>query len=159
MISKTYENPWLFNGEPFLDCGKYAGFVYLLIDKVTGKRYIGKKFFWCKRKVPNKKRRVTVESNWREYYSSCDEIKKLVKEHGKQRFERHILSLHELERDVNYMEIKLQYMLGVLEKTDEEGNMLYYNGNISGKHHAHLVRGIEGRMNAIDPKVLKSLVI
>jgi hypothetical protein len=148
---KMYENPWIFNGEPLLECGKYAGFVYELIDKVTGKRYIGKKFFWSKRKVPGKRRRVVVESDWRNYYSSSEEIKKLVKEHGKERFERRILSLHELERDVNYMEVKLQYALGVLEKVDENGEMLYYNGNISGKHHAHLVRGIEKRSNIAKP--------
>jgi hypothetical protein len=146
-----YDNPWLFNGEPFLDCGNYAGFVYELIDKVNGKRYIGKKFFWSKRKPKGKTRRVTIESDWRKYYSSSDEIKKLVKEHGGERFERHILSLHTLERDVNYMEVKLQYSLGVLEKVDENGEMLYYNGNISGKHHCHLVRGIESRSAIAKP--------
>lgn len=144
-MTKMYENPWLFEGKPFLDCGKYAGFVYELIDKVNGKRYIGKKFFWNKRKLPGETRRKTIESDWREYYSSCDVIKKIIEEHGKDRFERHILSLHELERDVNYTEVKLQYTLGVLEKEDENGEMLYYNGNISGKHHSHLVRGIEKR--------------
>lgn len=150
-MSEMYENPWLFEGQPFLDCGKYAGFVYELIDKVNGKRYIGKKFFWSKRKLPGKNRRTTVESDWRKYYSSNDEIKKLVKEYGKDRFERHILSLHELERDVNYMEVKMQYTLGVLEKVDENGEMLYYNGNISGKHHCHLVRGLEKRSKIAKP--------
>jgi hypothetical protein len=150
-MTVEYDNPWLFNGEPFLDCGDYAGFVYELVDKVNGKRYIGKKFFWSKRKVKGKARRVTVESDWRKYYSSCDEIKRLVKEHGGDRFERRILSLHKLDRDVNYMEVKLQYMLGVLEKVDENGEMLYYNGNISGKHHCHLVRGIEERSAIAKP--------
>jgi hypothetical protein len=150
-MSEMYENPWLFEGQPFLDCGNYAGFVYEIIDKVNGKRYIGKKFFWNKRKQPGKKRRITIESDWRNYYSSSEEIKKLVKECGKNRFERHILSLHELERDVNYMEVKLQYTLGVLEKVDANGEMLYYNGNISGKHHCHLVRGIEERSKIAKP--------
>lgn len=150
-MSEMYENPWLFEGQPFLDCGKYAGFVYEMVDKVNGKRYIGKKFFWSKRKLPGKTRRTTIESDWRKYYSSSDEIKKLIKEHGKDRFERHILSLHELERDVNYTEVKLQYALGVLEKVDENGEMLYYNGNISGKHHCHLVRGLEERSKIAKP--------
>lgn len=145
MTDKMYENPWIFNGEPFLDCGNYAGFVYELIDTMTGKRYIGKKFFWSKRKVPGKRKKCIKESDWRNYYSSNDEIKKLVKEYGGQRFKRKIISLHELERDVNYMEVKMQYLLGVLEKVDENGEPLYYNKNISGKHHFHLVNGIRDR--------------
>lgn len=144
-VPALYENPWMFNGEPFLDCGDFAGFVYELIDRETGKRYIGKKFFWSRRKPRGKSRRVKSESDWRRYYSSSDYIKQLVKESGGERFERHILSLHALERDVNYTEVKLQYQLGVLERVDADGTMLYYNGNIAGKHHSHLVKGIEAR--------------
>ncbi len=140
-----YENPWLFNNEPFLDCAHYAGFVYEITDTLNNKKYIGKKFFWSHRKLPGKTRRSKIESNWRQYYSSSEIIKQLVKEFGKLRFKRKILSLHELTRDVNYTEVKLQYALGVLEKIDENGELEYYNGNISGKHQSHLVKGIELR--------------
>ncbi len=140
-----YPNPWQFNGEPFLDCQDYAGFVYEITDLENDKKYIGKKFFWSHRKLPGKTRRSKLESDWRKYYSSSDIIKKLVKEFGPERFQRRIISLHELTRDVNYTEVKLQYQLGVLEKLDDNGEFLYYNGNISGKHHAHLVKGIYDR--------------
>ena len=140
-----YENPWLFNDEPFLDCAHYVGFVYEITDAENGKKYIGKKFFWSHRKLPGKTRRSKIESNWRQYYSSSEIIKQLVKECGKLRFKRKILSLHELIRDVNYTEVKLQYALGVLEQQDENGEMIYYNGNISGKHQSYLVKGIELR--------------
>lgn len=141
----TYENPWLFNGEPFDDCSDYAGFVYLIIDNTTRKRYIGKKFFWTHRKVKGKRGKVTSESAWKKYYGSNDEIKQLVKEYGGSRFSRHILSLHSLVRDVSYEEVRLQYALRVLEEVDDEGSPTWYNASISGKHHAYLVRGISSR--------------
>lgn len=134
---------WLFNNVEYSptpeELKKLAGFVYLIIDKETGKKYIGKKFFWSKRKVKNKTRRVTVESDWKKYFSSNATIKDLAKTEP-DRFTRIILSLHSLERDVNYTEVKYQYEFGVLE---QDG--LWYNENISGKHYIHLVDGIKSR--------------
>lgn len=152
----TYENPWLFNNEPFLDCLHYAGFVYELTDTYTDKKYIGKKFFWSHRKLPGKTRRSKIESNWRDYYSSSDIIKQLIKETNKLRFKRKILSLHELIRDVNYTEVKLQFVYGVLEQQTESGELLYYNGNISGKYQSHLVRGID--LRTLHESTIQSIV-
>lgn len=136
-----YENPWIFNGEPFSDIASWAGFVYLIEDTVSGRKYLGKKFFWNHRKLPGKTRRSKVESNWKKYYGSNDELKKLVKENGGNRFRRYILSLHSLERDVNYEEVKMQFLLGVLE--DESSQ--WFNENINGKWQKYLVKGIEER--------------
>jgi hypothetical protein len=139
------DNPWIFNGIPFIETNpKLTGFVYLIEDTETGKRYIGKKFFWSMRKLPGKTRRTKKESDWKEYYSSNDEIKELAKI-NKNRFKRTILSLHELKRDVNYTEVKFQYVYGVLEEFNENGESLWYNGNISGKHYSHLVKDIKSR--------------
>jgi hypothetical protein len=143
---KAYTNPWTMNGEVFDSPDKWAGFVYLIRDRENGKEYIGKKFFWSKRKSSVKPfRRVVKESDWKQYYGSNDEIKRLVKEFGGDRFQRIILSLHSLERDVNYTEVKFQYMFGVLEQVDAEGNSNWYNTNISGKHYFHLVKDITNR--------------
>ena len=138
-------NPWWFNNEPFNDCKKYAGFVYEITDTETGKRYIGKKFFWSMKRVPSRKNRITVESTWREYYSSNDEIKSLVKDFRGSRFKRVILSIHELERDVNYEETRQLYARKVLSEVNEEGELVYYNGNIEGKRFSNLCIGIEKR--------------
>jgi len=138
-------NPWMFNNEPFNDCKQYAGFVYEIIDLETSKRYIGKKFFWSMKRVPGRKNRITVESTWREYYSSSVEIKALVKEFGKARFKRTILSIHELERDVNYEETRQLYTKKVLSEVNGDGELVYYNGNIEGKRFSNLCIGIENR--------------
>jgi hypothetical protein len=138
-------NPWFFNDEPFLDPTPFAGFVYLITDQTNGKKYIGKKFFWSRRKDPKTKKRVKKESDWKTYFGSNLFLKGLVREKGWEKFRRDILSLHTLIRDVNYTEVKLQYLFEVLEQVDTDGEMKYMNGNISGKHWSHLVRGIEER--------------
>lgn len=131
--------PWFFDGEPFTETPEnMAGFCYLIEDKETGRKYIGKKFFWGKRK--GKK----VESDWKNYFSSNDDIKFFAKT-DKARFKRTILSLHEKERDVNYYEVKFLFMFGVLEEFFEDGTPVFYNNNISGKYFKHLVHGAAER--------------
>ena len=67
---------WLYNGEPFVDKGSHYGFVYIITNNITKRKYIGKKFFWStKRKQVNKKRKTyKVESDWQEYWSSSEEL-------------------------------------------------------------------------------------
>jgi hypothetical protein len=145
--SKDYlSNPWYFKEEPFIEADKkWSGFVYNITDLTNGKKYIGKKFFWTKPKNPKTGKRELKESNWRIYYGSNVILKQFVKDKGFMNFRRDIVSIHTLLRDVNYMEMKLQYALGVLEQVGEDEEMIYMNGNIAGKHWSHLVRGIENR--------------
>ena len=140
-------DPWLFNGEPFTQemVGKNAGFVYLITDKVNGKMYIGKKNFSGMRKAKGAKRRSKIISDWEKYFGSNDIIKQLVKEEGPQRFKREILSVHQLQRDVNYCEVREQWRRNVLEAVDESGERIYYNENISGKYFPYLVMGWQDR--------------
>lgn len=129
-------SPWLFRGAPFTSdmIGEYAGFVYCITFKKTGQKYIGKKNFWSKKKPKGKTRRVTSESDWQKYFSSADGLKALVKEYGKEEFLREIISLHTLQRDVNYCEVREQWKRDVLEAVDETGNRIYLNENIQGKY-------------------------
>ena len=78
---------WTYNGKPFNPTPEviedYQGFVYELEEISTGKKYIGKKFFWSKRRLPplkgkSRKRIVKKESDWRDYYGSSEEVKLLV---------------------------------------------------------------------------------
>ena len=48
-----YENPWTYDNKIFDSdlIGDYYGFVYLITGKQTGRRYIGRKYFWQKRKI------------------------------------------------------------------------------------------------------------
>ena len=98
-----YENPWYFNNKPFEseDIEKFQGFVYLIINQLNDKKYIGRKYFYNVRKKKNKSRRVRTESNWKEYYGSSETLLADIEEHGQDNFKRYILSLHSTRGDNN----------------------------------------------------------
>ena len=76
------QNPWLYKGKPFTtdDIGDLFGFVYRITNLSTGKQYIGRKYFWQKRKPKGGKRRVTSESDWKRYFGSSEELKRDIKD-------------------------------------------------------------------------------
>ena len=131
----TYENPWLYQGEVFDGEGidKLYGFCYIIVCP-DGTKYIGRKTFWFMRKKRGASRRSKIESDWRDYYGSHDGIKKEIKENGTEGFQRIILSLHKTKGEMNYTEIKEQFVRGVLE-SDE-----YRNDSINGKYFKELVK-------------------
>ena len=132
----SYENPWKYNGDIFDtdDIGNYFGFVYCITNKTTGRRYIGRKYFWAFRTPPGKKRRVKQESDWKKYYGSCPELKEDIKKNGKEIFGREILSLHEAKGDCNYEETKQLFLNNVLKESLDDGTPAYYNSNILGRY-------------------------
>ena len=82
--TEDYSNPWLyqdiiFESEMIED---NYGFVYLITDLETNKKYIGRKYFWAMRTPKGKTRRQKSESDWKKYYSSHEEIKTIGKKKG-----------------------------------------------------------------------------
>ena len=125
-----YENPWLWNGTPFREehISNSFGFVYIIQNKITNKKYIGKKFFYSTNRVvqKGKTRRKVIRkfSDWKKYYGSSKSLKEDVELYGKGSFSRTILSLHVSRGDVNYYEMKEQVIRDVLNSEE------YYNDNI-----------------------------
>ena len=132
----SYENPWYFKGTPFLseDIDDNFGFVYLITNLQSGKKYIGRKYFWSFRKPPGKKRKVKQESDWKKYYGSCPELKEDIKLFGKGIFSREILSLHETRGTCNFEETKQLFLNNVLSEALDDGSPAYYNSNILGRY-------------------------
>ena len=133
----VYENPWLYEGKPFTtdDIGDQFGFVYRITNLKTGKQYIGRKYFWSKRKPRGGKRRVTSESDWKKYYGSSDELKADRGVLGNELFKREILSTHPTKGKVNFEETKQLFLNNVLQETLEDGAPAYYNSNILGRYY------------------------
>jgi hypothetical protein len=115
------------------DC---VGFVYLITNCVSGRKYIGKKlakfskttYKTVKLKNGNKKRkkiRGKIESDWRDYYGSSDQLNKDLLELGAENFRREILYYCKSKAECSYIEAREQFERKVLE-TDE-----YYNGIIN----------------------------
>jgi len=122
---------WLYPQE--FNVEDYFGFVYIITNLETNKKYIGKKFFHHTKKLPplkgmKRKRTVVKESDWKTYYGSSNILKEELKQHGKDKFKREIIKLCTNKKELTYWETKLQFAYGVLEKPDE-----WYNDNILGK--------------------------
>ena len=115
--------------------GDNWGFVYKITNQSNERQYIGRKYFWQKRKPKGGKRRVTSESDWKRYYGSCPELKDDIKLFGKDCFTREILSLHRTPGRVNYEETRQLFLHDVLTKALDNGTPAYYNSNILGRYY------------------------
>ena len=131
-----YENPWLYQGATFStdDINDFVGFVYRITNLQNGKVYIGRKYFYQKRKPKGGKRRVTSESDWKRYYGSSAELKHDIKQFGKEIFRREIISLHKTQGRVNYEETRQLFLNNVLTEADTDGTPKFYNSNILGRY-------------------------
>jgi len=127
---------WLYENEEYNETPEdYQGFVYLITELDTGKKYIGKKNFWKPKILPkNSKRsrrvRTRVDSDWRQYYGSSKEVQELVESKGQTNYKREILRLCKTKGEMSYFEAKLQFENDVL-LSDE-----YYNEFIGCKIHS-----------------------
>jgi len=110
-----------------------VGFVYEITHIPSGKKYIGKKVLVHRRTKPPlkgyKRKRVTyVESDWKTYYGSSDEVKQLLTESSESKFKREILHFCDNKKTLSYLETKELFNRSVLENQDK-----YFNKNIQGK--------------------------
>ena len=125
------------------DC---VGFVYLITNLVSGRKYIGKKLAKFSKtsyrtvKLKNgtkKKKRIKskVDSDWREYFGSNDELISDVAKLGIQQFRRQILFYCKTKAECSYVEAREQFARKVLESD------LYYNGHIQVRVHGSHIKG------------------
>jgi hypothetical protein len=125
------------------DC---IGFVYLITNTITGRKYIGKKLAKFAKttykvvKLKNgtkkkKKIRSKIDSDWQEYYGSSLELNTDIETLGKENFSREILHYCTSKAQTSYIEAKEQFDRKVLESKD------YYNGQISVRvHGSHILK-------------------
>ena len=149
-MSCDYENPWYFEGSPFLseDINDLYGFVYRITNLQNGRQYIGRKYFWSFRKPRGKSRRVKSESDWKKYYGSSDELNRERQRIGNNAFRREILSLHEKKSWVNFEETRQLFLNNVLSEALTDGTPRYYNSNILGRYMRkdYYVTGTSGQL-------------
>jgi hypothetical protein len=131
---------WFYNDKEFdLTPEDYQGFVYMITELDTDKKYIGKKYFWKPKTLPktkSRKRRIKtrVESDWKIYYGSSKEVKQLVETRGEDKYKREILKLCKTKGECSYYEAKYQFQYDVLLSDD------YYNELISCRIHSKHLR-------------------
>jgi hypothetical protein len=138
---------WLYQGAAVEqlpeDC---VGFVYLITNNLTGRKYIGKKLAKFSKttyktvKLKNgtkkkKKIRSKIDSDWRDYYGSSPNLQADIDALGKDQFTREILHYCQSKAQISYLEAKEQFARNVLESKD------YYNGQISVRvHGSHILK-------------------
>jgi hypothetical protein len=132
-----YENPWWYKDGVFEsdEINGYYGFVYLITNTIDERKYIGRKYFWSFRKKKGQNRRSKQESDWKNYYGSCPELKEDIKKYGKNNFRREILSLHTTLGKVNYEETRLLFVHSVLTESLTDGTPAFYNSNVLGRYY------------------------
>lgn len=126
---------WYNNGVPFEDDGTHFGFVYLIENLITNRKYIGRKYFSKAgvRQVNGKKKKVRKTSDWENYWGSNETLKAEVAELGEHNFRRTILHLCKSRSECSYFETYEIFTRHCL--LDE----LYYNEWVSAKiRKAHL---------------------
>jgi hypothetical protein len=135
-MSCSYTNPWIYNGECFTsaDIGDYFGFVYNIANLTNERQYIGRKYFWSFRTPKGKKRKVKSESDWKNYYGSCPELKEDIDRIGKNNFTRTIISLHKTKGKTNFEETRQLFFHNVLTEGLDDGTPKYYNSNILNRY-------------------------
>jgi len=123
-----------------------VGFVYLITNSITGRKYIGKKlakfskttYKTVKLKNGNKKRKRIkgkIESDWKTYYGSNTELNQDVANLGIENFTREILYYCNSKAECSYIEAREQFERKVLESRD------FYNGQIAVRvHGSHILK-------------------
>lgn len=131
---------WIYEGQPLLEPieGAY-GYLYAIV--ADNKTYYGKKAFThstkkriSKREIAATKtrkrvRRVTTDSQWKNYYGSCQPLLEWIKENGKENVSRIIIGFAKTKMDLSYWETALLIEERVLFRDDT------WNGNVAGKYY------------------------
>lgn len=105
----------------------HVGFVYEIIDSETGKAYIGMKQFKFRRGSR------LIESDWRKYHGSCEELAVDIHHKGTERFERRIISLHKTKADLQFEEVAEQIKREVLTAKLPDGSRAFFNKVVAGR--------------------------
>ena len=140
-MSWTYQNA-LVETLPE-DC---VGFVYIITNLISGRKYIGKKLAKFSKttyktvKLKNgtkkkKKIRSKIDSDWQEYWGSSPNLQADIDALGTDNFTREILFYCTSKAECSYIEAREQFSRRVLE-SDE-----YYNGHIQVRVHGSHIKG------------------
>lgn len=108
---------------------KAIGFIYIITQLSTGKRYIGKKLLTkaATKQTKGVKKKIRKESDWLKYWSSSPKIQAWIEENGYDDFTREILIFCNKKSELLYAEEFCLYVTDALLVDD------FINSNIRSK--------------------------
>lgn len=119
------ENTWIYESREVTeaDVEGFFGFVYLITNLTNNRKYIGRKALTKagRKTIKGKVKKIRLESDWKSYYGSSDELKKDIETLGPDKFKREILRFVKTATELNYYEAKYQFDANALVRED------YYN--------------------------------
>ena len=106
------------------------GFIYVITNTVNGKKYFGKKQIKSIKKLKplkgrKNKRHFDVETDWKSYTSSSNELNADIASIGKEKFIFEIIRFCDSKFELAYYEAKIQFENDVLLRKG------FYNGIIN----------------------------
>lgn len=125
---------WIYNEKPIEKLEDLpencVGFIYIILNKTNGKKYLGKKILHHKKTLKplkryKRKRHLIKESDWYEYSGSNELLNEDISKGDE--IEKYIIHLCYSKKQMSYYEVKYQFLQNVLEDDT------YYNSNILGK--------------------------
>lgn len=129
---------WFFEGKEYEYDEAHYGFVYLIENLKSGRKYIGRKYLTkaATKQVKGKKKKIRKESDWKDYYGSSPQLQQDVEQLGKDNFKRTILRLCKTRGEVNYFETKEIFDRDAILRDD------YYNGIVQCRIHSNHVKNL-----------------
>jgi len=129
---------WLLCDSEYIDDGMSFGFVYMIENTITGRKYIGRKYFTSAgyKQVNGKRKKIRKSSDWQTYYGSNETLKEDVSILGEDKFVRTILHLCKSKSECSYLETSEIFKQDALLRED------FYNQwvtcKITSKHLTNL---------------------
>jgi hypothetical protein len=118
---------WIYNNEPLTAPPEKAiGFVYLITNLQNNKKYIGKKVFHFQKSIQKnlKKKKIKVESDWKTYTGSNEDLLNDIKNFTPE-LKQEIIQICYSRSELSYIEAYHQFINNVLIDSS------YYNNWIS----------------------------
>jgi len=86
--------------------GDAYGFVYVITNEKTGRRYVGRKYFTKAgyKTVKGKRKKIRLSSGWEDYYGSNKALIEDVATLGEENFTRRIIKLCRNRSECSYWE-------------------------------------------------------
>ena len=129
--------PWLYQGVEWHPPEEFShedvyGFVYLITNLTTQRKYVGKKFLWSQKTLPitktrKRRKKLKVESDWRTYRSSNKTVSDWFNDVDNDQLKLEILRFCSNTKSLTYYELQEQFAHDVL------GDDLALNDNLLGK--------------------------